>query len=222
MLVFGTASTDMFAVPVPGQIGVYCISFGIVAVFTSMLMEVQTELPHDPEALTKYVAEAVGVMVMLLPVPTWLEPQNPLNHFQEAPVPRVPPFTESVMLCPGHTEVALALMDAGATDPQPLSYVITTVSLDGVQLPFDIVHTSMLLPAFKPETVAEAKLELLMPPVKLTIVQLPVPTVGLFAARVYTGLKTVRSAPASAVVGWGVTLTEMGRLFAVHPLDPVT
>lgn len=55
-----------------------------------------------------------GLTVMLLPVPTSVAPQEPLYHFQKAPVPREPPFTESVVLPPGVTTEGLAVADVGA------------------------------------------------------------------------------------------------------------
>lgn len=59
-----------------------------------------------------------------------------------------------------------------------------TVSRDGVQVPFDMVHTSLFSPAFNPLTTAEARLALLKVPPKFTIDQVPVPEVGLLAAKV--------------------------------------
>jgi len=47
-----------------------------------------------------------------------------------------------------------------------------------------MVQTKMLLPAFNPVTVAEAKLALLSDPEKFTSVHVPVPAVALFAANV--------------------------------------
>ena len=53
-----------------------------------------------PSALTKYVVVAVGDTVMLAPVPADVPPHDDVYHLQLAPVPRLPPLTDSVVFFP--------------------------------------------------------------------------------------------------------------------------
>lgn len=57
----------------------------------------------------------VGVTVILEPVPSGVPPQEPEYHFQEAPVPKEPPFTVNVVGCP-QVVVKLAVAEAGSVD----------------------------------------------------------------------------------------------------------
>ena len=57
----------------------------------------------------------VGETEMLAPVPTNEFPHEPLYHFQEAPVPNVPPETLNVTDVPAVMLVDDALADTGAT-----------------------------------------------------------------------------------------------------------
>lgn len=59
-----------------------------------------------------------------------------------------------------------------------------TVSVDGVQTPFDIVHTKILLPMPNPLTILEGLALLLNVPEPPTSVQIPLPLDGVFASRV--------------------------------------
>ena len=68
-----------------------------------------------PSALTKYVEVPAEkpVMVKEEPVDTSAPPQDPLYHFQLAPVPKLPPFTESVVLFPMQMVVVPVIEVAG-------------------------------------------------------------------------------------------------------------
>ena len=57
----------------------------------------------------------VGETVMLEPVPASVPPQEPEYHFQDAPVPKEPPLTDSVLGCP-QVVLGLALADVGFVD----------------------------------------------------------------------------------------------------------
>ena len=93
---------------------------------------------------------------------------------------------------------------ANATDGNAPAKVITTLSVEVVQVPLLIVHFKVYaVPAF-PEKEEVAELALAMfPPLPLIIVHAPVPTVGVFAASVAFVIPQVGdwSAPALAVVG---------------------
>ena len=58
---------------------------------------------------------AVGETDSVAPEPTRVPPQDPVYHFQLAPVPREPPATLSVV-APPHVVAGLALADVGATE----------------------------------------------------------------------------------------------------------
>ena len=68
-----------------------------------------------PSALTKYVVVAVGDTVMLVPVPADVPPHDDVYHFQLAPVPRLPPFTDSVVFLPRQI-VLVPLIEVAATE----------------------------------------------------------------------------------------------------------
>jgi hypothetical protein len=57
----------------------------------------------------------LGETVILLPVPTLVPPQEPVNHCAAAPVPIVPPFTVSVVEFPLQI-VVVPVIFVGAVD----------------------------------------------------------------------------------------------------------
>jgi hypothetical protein len=67
-----------------------------------------------PSALTKYVVVAVGDTVMLAPVPADVPPHDDVYHLQLAPVPKLPPFTESVVFLPRQIVLVPVIEIAGA------------------------------------------------------------------------------------------------------------
>jgi hypothetical protein len=98
--------------------------------------------------------------------------------------------------------------------------LINTVSLDGGHGLFEIVQTNVYEFPARPVKV-EVGLDGLdnEPPVPLTILQLPVPIVGVLAASVKVVILQVveqsenpLSGPASAVVGGGVIITVVEQL----------
>jgi hypothetical protein len=68
-----------------------------------------------PSALTKYVVVAVGDTVMLAPVPADVPPHDDVYHFQLAPVPKLPPLTDSVVFLPRQI-VLVPLIEVAGTD----------------------------------------------------------------------------------------------------------
>ena len=61
----------------------------------------------------------VGETLIGLPAPISVPPQLPVYHFQEAPVPKVPPVILNVVELPGHTLAGLAEAEVGAVDKEP-------------------------------------------------------------------------------------------------------
>jgi hypothetical protein len=57
----------------------------------------------------------VGVTVIEVPLPIAVPPQLPVNHLQTAPVPRLPPLTESVVFLPRQI-VLVPLIEVAGTD----------------------------------------------------------------------------------------------------------
>jgi hypothetical protein len=84
-----------------------------------------------PSALTKYVVVAVGDTVMLVPVPADAPPHDDVYHFQLAPVPRLPPLIDNVLVLPLHIVVALADAVVAGTD---VSCTVTVTLLQMVLL----------------------------------------------------------------------------------------
>ena len=73
-------------------------------------------------------------------------------------------------------------------------------SVLGVQVPLLIVHTKVFTPVVKPVTPLVGLVGVVTAPVPAVTVQSPVPTVGVFAAKVAVELQMVWSAPAAAAV----------------------
>jgi hypothetical protein len=90
----------------------------------------QMVLLQVPSALAKYVVVAVGDTVMLAPVPAEVPPHDDVYHFQLAPVPRLPPLTDSVVFLPLQIVVVPVIEDAG-TD---VSCTVTVTLLQMVVL----------------------------------------------------------------------------------------
>ena len=79
----------------------------------------------------------------------------------------------------------------------------TTSSVDAVHVPFEMVQRRVALePTVTPVTVDVREVGVVIVAVPLTTVHVPVPTAGLFAARVkFPLLQLEMSEPALAVVG---------------------
>ena len=89
--------------------------------------------------------------------------------------------------------------------------VITTSSVEGVQGELDIVHRRVAVPGTaKPVTPEVGELGVVIVAVPETTLHVPVPTVGVFPAKVAVVASQAgfMSEPALAVVGTAETLTE--------------
>ena len=71
----------------------------------------------------------------------------------------------------------------------------------GVQVPLVIVQVKVFTPVVNPVTPELGSIGFVTVPVPAVTVHAPVPTVGVFAARVAVGLQIVWSMPALLVVG---------------------
>ena len=74
-----------------------------------------------------------GDTVMLLPVPTLVPPQEPLNHSAEAPVPDTPPTKLKVVLPPAQSDV-VPLIPVGAEE-SVLTVTIAEAQVVVLQVP---------------------------------------------------------------------------------------
>ena len=74
-------------------------------------------------------------------------------------------------------------------------------SVLGGQVPFVIVHTKVFTPVVNPVTPEVGLVGAVTVAVPAVTVQAPVPTIGVFAAKVAVGEQMVWSAPAAATVG---------------------
>ena len=86
--------------------------------------------------------------------------------------------------------------------------LIETSSEDDAQTPFEIVQRSTFIPKLNPVTPEVGEVGVVTIPVPEITVHIPVPTIGVFAARVAFGEQTIWSGPAKVVVG-GVSLKIM-------------
>ena len=62
------------------------------------------------------MSEIVGVITGDTPDITYVPPQEPVNQFQLAPVPREPPVTDKVVEAPLHKIAGEAEAEVGAVD----------------------------------------------------------------------------------------------------------
>ena len=74
-------------------------------------------------------------------------------------------------------------------------------SVLGVQVPLLIVHANVLTPVVNPVTPLVGLVGVVTVAVPAVTIHTPVPTVGVFAAKVAFGEQIVWSAPAAATVG---------------------
>jgi hypothetical protein len=79
---------------------------------------------HRLSALTKYVFEIVGLIIIEAPVPEKEPPQLPEYQFQIAPAPNVPPEIFNVAALPGHNDEGIVIADVAEVD-----VVFTTIVL---------------------------------------------------------------------------------------------
>lgn len=127
------------------------------------------------------------------------------------PVPDTGVFPASVTVVAHTVWFVPALAVVGDATP-----VITTSEVLGVHAPFEIVQRKVLGPTPRPVT-AEVGLEgLVMVPDPLTLVHVPVPTVGAFPASVAEVPHTSWSGPASAAVRVPVWVMMTSAEDAVH------
>ena len=73
----------------------------------------------------------MGVTLNVLPLPASAPLQLPLYHFQLAPVPRLPPVIDSVVLWPLQIVVELAVADVAGTE---VSFTVNVMLLQSVLL----------------------------------------------------------------------------------------
>ena len=105
------------------------------------------------------------------------------------------------------------LAAANTCEPQegPEGVVIITSSVEGVQGGLEIVHRRVAVPGpAKPVTPEVGEVGVVMVAVPDTTLHAPVPTVGVFPAKVavVTPQSGFMSEPAAAVVGGAFTVTE--------------
>jgi len=117
----------------------------------------------------------VGVVTVALPAIT-----------VQAPVPTAGVFPASVAV------VAHTLWSGPAAETVGTAFlVITTLSMDAAQGPFVIVHRNVLAPTPKPVIPETGEEGVVMVPAPVMSVQLPVPTSGVFPAKVAVVAHTV-------------------------------
>ncbi len=66
-----------------------------------------------PSALTKYVVVELGETVILVPEPAEVPPHDDVYHLQLAPVPKLPPLTDSVVFLPRQIVLVPLIVLAG-------------------------------------------------------------------------------------------------------------
>lgn len=86
----------------------------------------QSVVLQVPTPFTKYVVVDAGLTVIKFPVPAAVPEQVPVNHCQDAPVPRLPPLTVSVVVAPAHT----VLPDEAVTE---VGFELTELSVMAVE-----------------------------------------------------------------------------------------
>ena len=112
------------------------------------------------------------------------------------PVPTVGVFPAKVAVV-AHTVWSVP---AFAVVGVALTFIIT-VSLDGVHVPLEIVQTNLFCPVPKAVNPEVGLLGVVIVPAPLAKVQVPVPTFGVFPAKVAVVAQIAWSVPAFAVVG---------------------
>jgi hypothetical protein len=152
-----------------------------------------------PSARTKYVVFVEGETVMLFPVPSAVPPHDPLYHFQLAPAPKLPPFTEMVTAWPKHTVVEPLIEVAGIE-----------VSLEIIVLLIQVVESQLPFARTKNESVLAI----------LTTILLPVPRNVLPVPNPHPPLNHCQTAPTPNVPPFTVSVTLL-RTHAVSALDVI-
>ena len=99
-----------------------------------------------------------------------------------------------------------------------LSTITTeTVSLLAAQLPLEMVHTKAFTPVVKPVTPLLGSFAVVTAPVPAITVQAPIPTAGVFAAKVaVVALQMFWSVPAFAKVGIASTVMFTVSVLVAH------
>jgi hypothetical protein len=143
------------------------------------------------------VVLVVGETVIELPVPTKVPPQLPLYHCHAAPVPKEPPFTESVVELPLQIGDALTLTEPGAVE-SVFTVTVTDAHEVVLHVPMALTKYVVLLPG---ETVTEFPVPTNVPP------QLP--------------LYQFHAAPVPKLPPLTVSVVELPLQMVVVPLMPV-
>lgn len=159
---------------------------------TVSLEEVQGELDivHTKvfiPALKPVTVDVGLVALVIVPLPFSFV-QTPF------PVVGVLPFNKAVVAQAVWSVPALAVVGLSAL-------VILTESADGVQLPFEMRHSNLFVPALSPVMVVFSRVESANIAVPDSTVHLPMPEVGVLPASVALVPHTTWSEPALAVVG---------------------
>ena len=81
---------------------------------------------HMPCALTKYVVEVVGLNIGDSPVATEVPPHEPLNQFNVAPIPGLPPIVLKVVVPPAQIIIELPVAELAWVDGVPTFTVVLT------------------------------------------------------------------------------------------------
>jgi hypothetical protein len=128
-----------------------------------------------------------------------------------APVPTTGVFAESVAF-ESHTAWSAPAAEVVGV----ASRKIEMLSVDGVHIPFEIVHRNVFTPKLNPVTPEVGEVGVVTVPVPAITVHVLVPIAGVFPASVAVVLQTVWSAPAADVVGNPRKLIVMLSADAVH------
>jgi hypothetical protein len=149
-----------------------------------------------------------------LPLPPSAEPAK-LGPIEADPLP--PQFVDEEIVPLAPWQMVIPVVNGNAL------FVSITSSADAVQGAFEIVHLNVaLVPAGTPVTPDVGEVAVVIVAVPLTKLHAPVPTVGVLPARVKLPLlQLVKSAPALAVVGRGLTVIVTVFEVAGLPVEQV-
>jgi hypothetical protein len=189
----------------------------------------------------------VGVTSLVIVKVAEVEPQPFVIVHLKVFIPTVKPVTPeaglltSVTLAPPAVTVHVPVFPAAGTFPVKLAMVkqvvwftptvatagagflvILTLLTEAGQVPLVIVQVKVLMPKPKPVTVEVGELGLVIVPAPAVSVHCPVPTVGVFPAKVKVVLQVLWSVPAFATVGVASLVIVTSLVEGVHvPLETV-
>lgn len=103
-------------------------------VFTIIDSALQDVILQVPSALTQYVVVLDGATTIDEPVPNKVPPHDEVNHFQIAPVPRLPPLTVRVTLVPLQIVVAEAVIPLAGNDVSS-TFIVLLMQAVELQVP---------------------------------------------------------------------------------------